>query len=162
MSIRWMPSHLGKKPDDPRPNDVSHFDVLANDQADMYAKKGADLCQLPSEVATDYTYHVTLVAKIQKRLATVLLHLPQRKRHKEDKPPPIPRMKLDQLLQDTSHDLVHLDNRVRCLKYYSSCALSDSACKAWLQLPCISAVDRASCSSSHDPAPQPLSQPIHV
>ena len=36
-----MSSHLGLEPQDPRPDDVSHFDVLANDQADMAAKMAA-------------------------------------------------------------------------------------------------------------------------
>ena len=46
-----MPSHLGLSSHDERPNDVSHYDVLANDKADLHARQVADNFQLPEDIS---------------------------------------------------------------------------------------------------------------
>ena len=59
LSVRWMPSHLGKEASSERPPDVSHFDVLANDKADFYAGLAASfskfLRRLPIELLATST-----------------------------------------------------------------------------------------------------------
>lgn len=161
LQVRWMPSHLGTGKSDPRPDFVSHYDVLANDQADEHAKAAAQTAQLPKPVATNYIYYVSLVVRIQKRLATILLNLPPRQREKEEKSMPVPRMKLDDLLANTSHNVVNLVNRIRCTKCLNSFSLTDPACKAWLQLSC-SPAGVSICSLNPTHAPKPLTEPIHI
>ena len=64
--VRWMPSHLGHAEHDDRPEGVSHFDVLANHQADSYAGIAAVQAQIPDPVAVNYIYYVDLVAKTRR------------------------------------------------------------------------------------------------
>lgn len=160
LKVRWMPSHLGKGEDDPRPSNVSHFDVMSNDQADEYASKAAEEVQLPKPVAVNHIYYVNLVGKIQRRLATILLNLPTRLKNKEPKKEVAPRVKLDYLFEHTSHDLVHLAQRVRCTKCLNSFSLNDPACKVWLRLACTPA--STSRSSSFRVFPIQLAEPIHI
>ena len=51
LEDRWMPSHLGHYQHDTRREGLSHFDVLANDQADKYARQAADIAQILDVVA---------------------------------------------------------------------------------------------------------------
>ena len=94
-------------------------------------------------------------------LATILLNLPTRQRERVDKPAPAPKVKLDSLLAHTSHTLVHLHNRIRCSRCYSSFSLSDPACKSWLQLQC-SPVAPSSSSTQHVSTPIQLIEQIHL
>ena len=79
-----MPSHLGLGVADTRPDGITHLDVLANDQADQYAKQPAQYFQINKTVADNYIESVELVAAIQSRLATILLSLPARQKDKEE------------------------------------------------------------------------------
>ena len=74
LSVRWMPSHL--KEGDERPTGVSWADVKGNDHADKLARLAADKHQVPKQVSDHYLYYVSLVAKIQKRLAAIIDHFP--------------------------------------------------------------------------------------
>jgi len=78
LSVRWMPSHL--KDGEERPSSVSVLDVKGNDHADKLARVAADKHQVPLQVSTDYLFYVSLVAKIQRRLAAIIVSLPDRKR----------------------------------------------------------------------------------
>jgi len=78
LKVRWMPSHLKEK-DGPLPDDVTAFDIEANDVADHYAGQAASRFQIPDEAAANFVYYAKLVKKIQKRLSYILMNLPSRK-----------------------------------------------------------------------------------
>jgi hypothetical protein len=133
-----MPSHLKEK-DGPLPDDVSAFDIEANDVADHYAGQAASRFQIPDEAAANFVYYAKLVKKIQKRLSYILMNLPSRKidkanRQQADKKP---RVTLDHLLHDTHH-IVKVEKgrvlRTVCLNNFSK---RDPALKEWLKAPCI-------------------------
>ena len=60
LSVRWMPSHLGHLEQDVRPSDVSHFDVLANDQADFHAGEAASRAQIPKDYGFKHISNIDL------------------------------------------------------------------------------------------------------
>ena len=60
-----MPSHLKEK-DGPLPDDVSAFDIEANDVADHYAGQAASSFQIPDEAAANFVYYAKLVRKSRK------------------------------------------------------------------------------------------------
>ena len=102
---------------------------------------------------------MVIVGKIQRRLATILLNLPDRTNNKP-KPKPIPRVHLDHLLENTSHKVVNLANRVRCTKCYNSFSLNDAACKAWLQTSCFP--NQVPTAPAPRPFPVLLDEQIHL
>jgi len=161
LEVRWMPSHLGLGVDDERPSDVTHFDVLANDQADHHARKAADLAQVPDCIATDHIYYIDLITKIQKQLAVILMSLPQRQAKKVEKEKAAPRVKLDDLLKETSHSLIFVDTRMRCTKCLSSFSINDPVSRHWLTTKCVHEVS-ADRHSQVLQSPIPINQPIHA
>ena len=69
-------------------------------------------------------------------MATILLNLPQRKIEKIAKPDPIPRIGLQELLQNTCHGIVQAQSRLSCTMCMNSFISSDASCKQWLSSPC--------------------------
>ena len=118
------------------PEGVTWFDVDANDRADYYAGEAAKATQLPRGVTYQLIKQMYLITKIQKRLAAILLNLPQRKIEKIAKPDPIPRIGLQEILQNTSHSIVHSQSRLSCTECMNSFLSSDASCKRWLSSPC--------------------------
>ena len=51
-----VPSHLGLGLNDPRPKNVSHLDVLANDRADHFAGLAAEQVQVSNPISTNHIY----------------------------------------------------------------------------------------------------------
>ena len=129
-----MPSHLDNL--DVLPEGVSEFDVLANDQADEYAKVAARLVQVPKSVAADLISVVDLTRKVQRRLATILVNLPNRITRKSDKISRQVRPPLDDLLARTSHKLVKSGNRYSCSVCLNNFSARDASLKHWLQTAC--------------------------
>ncbi len=161
LEVRWMPSHEGLEDNAQRPEGVSHFDVLANDQADILAKKAAKRVAIPIGVARNHIYYVELVVKIQKRLATILLNLPHRQINKPEKATAIPRKKLEDLLKDTSHNVVASGMRLSCHNCLNSFRSDDPGCKHWLTTMCVP--ERSSqVESQLLHAPVQIQMPIHV
>ena len=131
-----MPSHTGKLAESARPADVSHFDVLANDQADHYAGKAAKAHQIDKNVALKYLSNVELVIAIQKRLAVILINLPDRNTVKKDKPEPVKRVKFDDLLKETTHKVSVSNSVVSCKLCLNAFSMHDPSCKHWLKTKC--------------------------
>ena len=134
-----MPSHLQEGGE--RPTGVSLSDVKGNDHADKLARTAADKYQVPLQVSTDYLYYVSLVARIQKRLAAIVVSLPDRKR--DDREAAVsstvsatPRATLKQGLADTDHVIVHKGERMSCKLCGSSFSTRDPSLKHWLQCKC--------------------------
>jgi hypothetical protein len=117
LSVRWMPSHLQEGGE--RPTGVSLSDVRGNDHADKLARVAADKYQVPLQVSTDYLYYVSLVAKIQKRLATIVVSLPDRKRDAREATvsstvSATPRATIKHSLAETDHVIIHKGGRMSC------------------------------------------------
>ena len=70
-------------------------------------------------------------------------------------------MKLDDLLENTSHNIVLTKSRIRCVNCLSNFSLTDSACRHWLTTSCLP-------ENSAAPPPHllhipiPINQPIHL
>ena len=100
--------------------------------------------RIPMHIAEPLIYYCNLVVQIQRRLAAILISLPNRCKNKQDKPEPVPRVKLDHLLSNTSHCVSRSSNRLTCNKCLSSFSVLDPATKHWLQAPCISPTEESS------------------
>ena len=89
------------------------------------------------------------------------MSLPQRQAKKVEKEKAAPRVKLDDLLKETSHTLTFIGTRMRCIKCLSCFSSNDPASKHWLTTRCVHEV-------SANPHPQvlqnpiPINQPIHA
>jgi len=137
IRVRWMPSHQSNLDEIPVGVLVSELDLQANRIADKLAGKAAAKFQLPTPVVHNYLEYPLLVAKIQKRLATIFLNLPKRSTHKGDKKPVTPRQSLDYLLANTSHTLSVTGPRVQCTKCLNSFHKSSTSCRNWLTTNCV-------------------------
>ena len=107
-----MPSHLGLNVEDPRPNNVSHLDVLANDRADHFAGIAAKQVEVSNPIATNHIYYVKLVKAIRRRLALIILNLPPREHNKESKPLPVPKVKLSSMFHGKFLGLPHHHQKI--------------------------------------------------
>ena len=119
------------------PDGVSPLDVIASDHANRLAKEAAASVQLSNAQTSQYLHYSSLVARIQKRLATILLCLPNREKKRKEKEPKPPTVKRDQLLLNTSHTIVCSRNRYSCSKCQNSFHTSDPSFNTWLQTPCM-------------------------
>ena len=117
---------------------VSAFDVEASDMADKYAGETAQKYELPNPVTCGPIYYFNLIKKIQKRLATILINLPDRTIDKEEKLEKTPKPTVQHLLLNTQHTVCTDGTRVSCSVCLSSYKVSDSACKDWLSSQCVS------------------------
>ena len=94
--------------------------------------------------------------KVQKRLATILLSLPERKHTIHEKaasPTPVLQPTIPELVQASAHNQV--GNRYRCRDCLCGFTVHDSSFKAWLQSPCIKPEDDRG-------VPIPLSDVFHI
>jgi hypothetical protein len=134
-----MPSHL--KDGEERPSGVSVLDVKGNDHADKLARVAADKHQVPLQVSTDYLFYVSLVAKIQRRLAAIIVSLPDRKREDREATASSSasagqHASLRQCLDVTDHDIVHKGERVSCRLCGNSFSSRDPMVKHWMKCKC--------------------------
>ena len=84
---------------------IIHF-IASNDHADRLAREAADAEELSAAIATPYLYNVTLITRIQHRLAAIMLCFPPREKTQRQPVVRIPRPKLDNLLSETGHEIV--------------------------------------------------------
>ena len=159
LSVRWIPSHLGKSEADFRPEGVTFLDVLANDQADKYAGEAAQLHNIPDSITRPIIQNINNCIAIQKRLAFILINLPERQNSRDEKPLPQPRVKLDQLLANTTHCISTDSNRIQCSVCLNSFNINDPNCKHWLKTKCIPQMGTA--IAQQQTIPLPLSESIH-
>jgi hypothetical protein len=118
------------------PEGVSEFDVFANDQADKFARVAAQDIQVPKPVAANLISVVVLAKKVQRRLATILINLPDRVTSRSAKASPQVRIPLDDLLARTNHKLVKVGNRYACSVCLNNFSIKDASLKHWLQTAC--------------------------
>ena len=118
------------------PQGVSEFDVFANDQADSFARIAAQQVQVPRPVAINFVNQVELAGKVQRRLATILVNLPDRvASHSRTKSPHV-RTPLDDLIARSCHKIVRSGNRFACSVCLSNFSIKDPSLRPWLQTAC--------------------------
>ena len=114
LSVRWMPSHIDEegKPKKKIPEGVvvSDLDIKGNRQADILAGIAAKRVCVPLNVSAPILYHMSLVRRIQNRLATILTCLPDRPFNKH-KAPKATRDGMQELLLSTSHVIFNIDGK---------------------------------------------------
>ena len=126
-----MPSHL--KPDQERPPGVSELDVKGNNYADIEAGKAAKWFGLSLHINAPVLYFMHLVKRIHKRLACIIISLPDRKKLesiKVVKPSPEP---LDELIVRSPHSAFWPggSDRVHCARCHSSFHDKDLNLRTW-------------------------------
>ena len=138
ITTRWMPSHLseGKKV---RPPEVTDRDIECNDHADNLANIAAAKASLsiPRPIATNIIYYSSLVVRIQKRLANIIMHLPARE-HNDIKPPSnsVAKISIDELLCSTKHSISRSGNRFFCVACKNNFRKDDPGLRPWLSSSC--------------------------
>jgi hypothetical protein len=157
IKVTWMPSHLDKVDPAEWPEDVSSFDVFSNGIADKFAGREAFKATIPDHAAANVVHYVDKIVKIQKRIATILLSLPERQKHEKKKKEVIPRIPLASLVRQTRHTTLVKDNRVWCKVCHNSFNLNDPAAKLWLKSDCTGSADVA---QTHNHIR--LLEPIHI
>ncbi len=83
VEVRWMPSHLLENPTKGVYSGVSYLDLLGNSHADKLADQAAIRFSVPINVSTKYLYYIHLTKRIQFRITTILLNLPDRPKYKK-------------------------------------------------------------------------------
>ena len=155
ITVRWMPSHLSKKIDNPDlypefvlPDFVSLNDVKGNQWADDLCGKAARNATLPLHITTPIIYYKNLIVRIQRRLVAILCTLPNRSKHNIVTPKaPIPHDTINTLIAKSEHILYEDDEgkRVLCIRCNASFSLQSPSLKHWLKNKCHaigSAIDR--------------------
>ena len=154
LQVRWMPSHLKQHPTKGVLSCVNQEDIEGNHQADQLAGKAAIISSLPLNISANVLYYHSLTKRIQHRLATIIMSLPNRTKH--DKPekylpdPPIPYTDID-----TDHILFDSDNRVGCARCHDNFSKNDSSLKVWLSTKC-------KCNNIHHSSNRPTPLPLEV
>ena len=139
ITVRWMPSHLkeGKKK---RPLSVSDDDITCNDFADELANKAALRASstIPKPIATNIIYYSNLVTRIQKRLATIIMHLPARGHNKDlQKSQGAPKLeKIADLVAHSKHAISFKNNRYFCNLCNNNFRTGDPGLRPWLKGSC--------------------------
>jgi len=160
VTVRWMPSHLDEDDAPQPPEDVTELDIVGNGQADKLAGKAAELHKLPNSVAVPYMIIAKRIRNVQKRLATILLYLPERRslREVKEKQPRKPVPDHIQLLDTTSHSITLSDSRYSCSVCLCNFHHKDPSCKQWLQSICVNPMSGVGRSNK----PIPLNDVVHI
>jgi hypothetical protein len=110
-------------------------DVHGNDQADLLAGMSADDFKLANAVTKGHIHYVKLVSKIQRRLATILIHLPSRK-HDRVVPSTVKRPEIRTLIESSSHTVIIDGSRIYCSSCCNNFWVHDAALRHWLSTQC--------------------------
>ena len=139
----WIPSHL----DDPqaktskglpkkRPDWVQDYDIKGNKEADRMAERAAELAQIPELLLLNFKECVDTLRLVQDRLATVILHLPQRKKVKQvHVPKPVPLSK-EQAIARSQHCITVEQDTVQCSACLSQCCINSSCFWEFIKSQC--------------------------
>ena len=155
LTVRWMPSHLS----DPsckkqKPDHVSDLDIIGNDLADKLAGEAADEVQVSLHVSTQCIYYYKLVRDIQLRLITIVMHLPDRIKHRTMKTPKEEQQTLEEKCRESKHVLERQGDRFLCSQCRDSFKLKDPAFQSWLAGQCLPLVSTNK--------PKPINNFMHV
>ena len=118
LSTYWIPSYL----DNPkaktkkglpkqRPDWVQDYDIKGSSEADRMANRAAEIAQLSDVVIDGFKDHVNMLLSVQNKLATIITHLPNRKRPKHN---PVPKPVIaskEQAMAKSEHCLTVAETR---------------------------------------------------
>ncbi len=150
-----MPSHLLEDPErrrkcskDPKPipSWVQHWHKLGNQHADILAAEACKRFDVAEELADPIINRISQLKLIQKRLAAIICHLPER-----PKVPKLPKVRqrrvtLDDLFATTSHVLLPANSTLgwfsrfgslSCASCHGSCSIKSAGFRAFLAGSCI-------------------------
>ena len=147
-----MPAHL--KETDARPEGVSELDVKGNAFADCFAGEAAREVQVSLNVSVECAYYYSLVKKIQWRILTIIMNLPERTKHRTVRTPKEIAQSLDDKCAESSHVLERQGDRFTCTKCRDSFRSKDPAFQHWLAGICIEVVS--------DSRPNPIENRLHL
>ncbi len=137
FTVRWVPSHLLENPTKGVFTGCSLLDILGNDQADKLADIAARQACVSLDVSAPILYYISLAKRIQNRLATILINLPDRPKHERERKHQKPVASFKEMLSSTSHILFESEGRHKCARCLCSFNAKDPAIKHWLQSQCI-------------------------
>ncbi len=146
LTVRWVPSHLLEEPTKGVYSCISYHDMLGNSHADSFAGEACRVHCVPLNVSAPIVYYIMLCTRIQHRLATILVNLPNGP--KPPKKPALPKDSIPTLIANTTHIIHEGDNRVSCARCRNSFKATDPALRGWLSCRCT-----AIGSSSDRPTP---------
>ena len=120
ITVRWMPSHLTDKLDNPDfvlPENVTVCDIKGNQWADELCGKAAKNAKLPMHITTPIIYYKNLIIRIQRRLVAILCALPNRNKHTTGAPKAvIPHDNVNTLIDISEHILFEALGKVHCIR----------------------------------------------
>ncbi len=134
LTVRWMPSHLKENPTKGVYSCLSNLDIEGNAFADEQAGLAAVSACVPLNVSAPILYYVNLVKRIQLRLATILLNLPDRPKHIRAAASPV--VPLSTLIASSSHLAFEEEKQIRCARCHVSFSKVGSGLKHWLSTQC--------------------------
>jgi hypothetical protein len=132
ISVRWMPSHLSE---DKLPAGVSLIDLLGNTKADLMAGQAAKRHCVDLNIAASVLFYSALIKRIQKRLACIVCHLPNRP--KLVPKVPIVKDKIEAVMHRSAHVCYTVNNRIFCARCKSNFSLHTPNILDWLNSPCL-------------------------
>ncbi len=135
----WMPSHLlsdperkrkrSKKPK-PVPDWVEYWHKVGNDHADGLASEACKSFEVDAGLAQPVIDRVSDLKLIQRRLASVICHLPSRPKVPRLKPIPRPSVTFDDMFHMSSHTFLPINSTFSWLSRFGmlSCACCHASC----------------------------------
>ncbi len=134
IKVSWMPSHL--TPAEDRPQHVSELDLKGNAQADHQAGLMTKEVCLPLGVSAPVIYYYSLIKRIQRRLTTIVTHLPHRVRHKTAPMERRVKPSIESLIAVSDHIAFEQGARVKCARCLNSFHELDASLQHFLSSPC--------------------------
>ena len=134
LKVRWMPSHLSIT--DARPESVSDLDILGNDRADHYAGEAAKHYTVSASVSTSCIFFYKLVRRIQHRLATIIMNLPERQKFTSVRTQLETKQSLDMKILESQHNISRTGDRITCHVCHNSFTSGDPSLQQWLTSTC--------------------------
>ena len=133
LTTFWIPSHL----DNPqaktkkglpkkRPVWVQNYHIKGNKEADRMAERAAEIAKLPELILEPFKDLVNKLKLIQNRLATIITHLPNRKRNKQVHVPKPVSISKESAIARSKHCITVVQNTVQCTKCLSQCSMNSS------------------------------------
>ena len=110
--------------------------IKGNNEADRMAVRAAELARLPEEICDDLKEHTNMSHCNQNRLATIITHLPNRKRIKSNPVPTPAKESKEQAMAKSEHKLSTSGAVVRCSVCLSQCNFNSTCFWEFIKSKC--------------------------